>query len=136
METKLKNYEIIVQIGLCAAWADDNIHAKERILLNELAKTLKLELPMITSSLSLPDLKNLCDGLKSERWKFEALEFASKVLVSDGKIENSEIAFVEKLYSLLGFEVDNFEKYMNYLFKSAEAEFSWYEFKNCFNKNE
>lgn len=121
----------LIQIAQHALYADNVVDEREKRLVEELSKTLSVDLPNWEENKNFT-IMDICSTIKTLEQKKQILDIASRMIAIDGKITEQEIAFMSELYTILGFEIAKFPDFEEYLKDLSKNNLKW---ENLFNIN-
>ena len=117
--------ENIIDIAIYSLYADGILKDSERILINELSKTLLGV--TYDSEISLPtrSLEEICKEVVEQGISKEILDTSIKVLTIDGNLDSTEIEFLNKLIKHLSYPDSIIDCIIDYAKHSAELNQTW-----------
>ncbi|MCY4418249.1 MAG: hypothetical protein OXB93_00160 [Cytophagales bacterium] len=103
METKKYLLEILVML----ARSDSDIDEKEKIAIKRIARSRNFPEEEIERMFKLPTNPKILENIKelSFKSKFDILYYLVAIMKADNQVLNEEILFLQKITTLLGFEL-------------------------------
>lgn len=108
---KLYN-EALLHVAIHAMKADGIIDDREMGIVKKISTLLNVDMPNIDE---IPTLPCVCEHFMTLEQKKSALDLACKVIAIDNEIADQELKFLKNLYSVIGCDIDCFEKVKEYL---------------------
>lgn len=113
-ESERLYHEALIHIAIHAMKVDGILDDKEKKLIVQTAKLLDVDIRDFENK-DIPGVPIVCEHFATEEQKRAALDLTCKILTADNDVVDKELAFVQNLYCILGFNIENFVEVKEYL---------------------
>lgn len=121
---KKRFQEAIIQIAQKVLYVDGTVDDKEAALLVELSQMFGMTAPNWEEIKEIP-LAKICELATHKEQKDQLLEVACRMAAIDNQIPDSEIALIKEIYTILGYDLDQFENITSYLENLLACNSKW-----------
>lgn len=121
----------ILDLLTYAVWFDGKETDEEAKVLRKYAKILSRNKPIINKLSDLPELQEMCDNIKDDEFKLQALEYIAEVLAVSGD-DKANKEFIAKVISCFHME----EKYTSMLYDYYDKNKELIKFVKFFSKRD